>query len=71
VRGGPKISMPTIAITPPSIHQAEIRFSSDTRCEEKTLMTLWRARMTTNRMNVLCRIVEGLVVVQLMMKWNP
>ena len=57
---GPKIRTPTITITPPSIHQAEIRFSSETRCEEKTLIRLWTARMRKNRMNVLCRIVEVL-----------
>jgi hypothetical protein len=59
-----------ITATPPSIHQAEIRFSSETMCEEKTLIKLWRARMMKKRMNVLCRIVEAFVVVKLRMKWR-
>ena len=67
---GPKIRTPTITITPLSIHQAEIRFSSATRCEEKTLIRLWAARMRKKRTNVWCRIDELLAVAKLRMKWR-
>ena len=33
-------------------------------------MMLWRARIKKNRMKVMCKIVDGLVVVQSMMKWK-
>src|ERR1700722_18878277 len=67
---GPKIRTPTITITPPSIHHAEIRFSSATRCEENTLIRLWAARMRKKRTNVWWRIAESLAVAKSTMKWR-
>src|SRR5579864_7848502 len=68
---GPKIRTATITITPPSIHQAEIRFRSATSGEEKTLIRPCRRRMSANRTKVLCRPVDVLVVVKLRMKCSP
>src|SRR5580700_2361395 len=68
---GPKIRTATITMTPPSIHQAEIRFRSATSGEEKTLIRLCAMRIRANRMNVLCRTVDAFVVVKLRMKCRP